>query len=114
MGRSQSEVAQESHQVISRRIALSRRKGRLTITAHVIADDPVMAGERLELVVPHAGVQRMAVNEHEGVSRAGHLIVETGSVDMCEVLIPVHRALLSDKGNWSKAPSWEIAPTNGV
>gem|GEM_PF-4703975 len=53
---------------------------RLVVASCVVTDGAVVSGQGCELAVPAAGVEGEAVDQHDRLTRASHLVIELRSV----------------------------------
>jgi hypothetical protein len=83
------EVTHESHQVVGRGM-LTRRQSRPAVAAHVVAENTILLREHLKLVVPHAGIETLAMDEHQRVPSPGGLVVQPRTVDLGQATVSRH------------------------
>src|SRR5947209_17032101 len=80
--------AQELHQcveILAIRIRLPlRNQPRIAKASLIVADDPVALGEDGELIVPRSSIQKVSMDEHEGMPCACNFIIQCCAVYLCK------------------------------
>src|SRR5262245_49732284 len=103
-------VRHQGLQVVGVRVRLLRRwKCGLAKSTRAVTD-PVLLGERLELVIPHPGIQRHPMDEDQGVTGPSHLIIEPCTIYLGKPSLFSHRH--SSPFSKRRAISPIVAPTS--
>jgi len=73
-------LVQHGKQIVRLAIGLVDH-GRITETATVERDDPIVGGEGVKLVAPHAAIRNIRMQEDDGAALAGVLRRDPGVTD---------------------------------